>query len=242
MDSDAWNARYAAAPDLVWTGEPNRFVVQELAGLSPGRALDLAAGEGRNAVWLATRGWHVTAIDFSHVAVDRGRHLARARGVAVSWVVGDVRDQIAPPGRFDAVLVAYLHLPAADRAGVLANAAAALAAGGTLLVVGHDRANLAGGIGGPHDPALLYTPEEIVAELDGLTVHRAETAGRPVPVDGGTVDARDTVVVAVSPLTSWTGRTGPLARFLLNGFRMRGPRGGPRTESGASRMGLGTVV
>jgi len=199
MDSDAWDARYATAPDLVWTGEPNRYVVQELAGLSAGRALDLAAGEGRNAVWLADRGWQVTAIDFSPVAVDRGRQLARDRGVRVAWVQADLRDEIPPPGRFDAVLVIYLHLAADDRAQVLANAAAAVAPGGTLLVVGHDRANINGGIGGPQDPAVLYTPDEIVAELDGLSVRRAETARRPVPVDSGTIDALDTVVVAVRP-------------------------------------------
>jgi SAM-dependent methyltransferase len=197
MDADGWDARYAAAPDLVWTGEPNRFVVEELAGLPPGRALDLAAGEGRNAVWLADRGWRVTAVDFSQVAVARGRQLGADRGVDVTWVVADVREYLPPPGSFDGVLVAYLHLAAGDLAGVLTRAATALAPGGTLLVVGHDRANLTGGVGGPRDPAVLYTPEEMVAELDGLSIRRAETAHRPVAVDGRTVQALDTVVVGV---------------------------------------------
>ncbi len=196
MDSSGWDARYAAAPDLVWTAEPNRFVVAELAGLAPGRALDLAAGEGRNAVWLAGRGWRVIAVDFSAVAVGRGRRLARERGVDVTWLVADVSAYAPPPGGFDAVLVAYLHLPAGDRAGVLARTAAALAPGGTLLVVGHDRANLTSGVGGPQDPAVLYTPEEIVAELDGLRIDRAETARRPVPTDGSVAQALDAVVVA----------------------------------------------
>jgi SAM-dependent methyltransferase len=199
MDSDAWDARYAAAPDLVWSAEPNRFVMAELAGLPPGRALDLAAGEGRNAVWLAGRGWHVTGVDFSEVAVARGRDPARQHGVEVTWTVADVRGYEPPAGGFDAVLVAYLHVPAADRAAGLARATAALAPGGTLLVVGHDRANLTVGIGGPQDPAVLYTPEEIAAELDGLRVDRAETARRPVPADGHTAEALDTVVVAVRP-------------------------------------------
>lgn len=83
MDSDAWDARYAAASGLVWTGEPNRYVVQELAGLPAGRALDLAAGEGRNAVWLAAQGWRVTAIDFSPVAVDRANSWAASE--AYRW-------------------------------------------------------------------------------------------------------------------------------------------------------------
>lgn len=199
MDSRGWDDRYAAAPELVWTGEPNRFVVAELGGLQPGRALDLAAGEGRNAVWLAGRGWQVTAVDFSAVAAERGRRLASERGAEVSWIVADLVEFSPPKAAFDVVLVVYLHLPPVDRAGVLARAAAALAPGGTLLVVGHDRANLAGGVGGPRDPTVLYTPDEIVAELDGLRPHRAGTARRPVAVDGGTAEALDTVVVAIRP-------------------------------------------
>jgi SAM-dependent methyltransferase len=191
MDRDAWDARYAAAPDLVWTAEPNRFVVQELAALPPGRALDLAAGEGRNAVWLAEHGWQVVAMDFSSVAVDRGRHLAAQRGVEVGWIVADVRSHPFPKAAFDLVLVAYLQLAAADLDDVLRRATVALAPGGTMLVVGHDRANL---VGGPQDPAVLHTPEQIVAGLDGLAILRAETVKRPVTLDGGTVD---TLVVAV---------------------------------------------
>jgi len=200
VDSTAWDNRYAAAPDLVWTAEPNRFVVAEAADLPPGRALDLAAGEGRNAVWLAGRGWQVTAVDFSAVAVGRGRELARQRGAAVDWQVADVLDYVPPVGRFDLVLIVYLQLSAADFAAVLHRAQAALRPGGVLLVVGHDLANLTGGVGGPQDPAVLMTPETVVAGLPGLRVRRAETARRPVPVDGRTVAALDTVVVAVRPV------------------------------------------
>ncbi|MER7458776.1 class I SAM-dependent methyltransferase [Micromonospora sp. NPDC126480] len=199
MDDREWDARYAAAPGLVWTAEPNRFVVEELADLPPGRALDLAAGEGRNAVWLAERGWDVTAVDFSAVAVDRGRELARQRGVPVRWQVADVTAYAPPAGGFDLVLIAYLHLPEPDLAAVLSRAREAVRPGGTVFVVGHDVANLSGGTGGPQDPAVLLTPEAVVAGLDGLRIHRAETARRPVAVDGGTVDALDTVVAATRP-------------------------------------------
>jgi SAM-dependent methyltransferase len=199
MDSAEWDARYTATPELVWTAQPNRFVVDELARLAPGRALDLAAGEGRNAVWLAGRGWRVTAVDFSPAAVERGRKLAREHGVEITWVVADLRSYDPPPGGFDTVLIAYLHLAPAELAGVLTRAATALAPGGTLLVVGHDRANLCNGVGGPQDPAVLHTPEEIVAGLHGLRINRAETARRPVTVDGRTAHALDTVVVAVRP-------------------------------------------
>jgi SAM-dependent methyltransferase len=200
VDSDAWDARYAASTDLVWTAEPNRFVVEALGDLPPGDALDLAAGEGRNAVWLAERGWRVTAVDFSPVAVDRGRELAARRGVEVDWRVADVTAYRPGPGTVDLVLLAYLHLPAEDLAGVLAAGAAALRPGGRLLVVGHDLANLAGGVGGPQDPAILLTPERVTAALGGLRIDRAETVRRPVPrPDGTTADALDTLVLATRP-------------------------------------------
>ncbi|WFE40009.1 class I SAM-dependent methyltransferase [Micromonospora sp. WMMD998] len=200
MDSHAWNERYANASGLVWSAEPNRFVVESVAGLSPGSALDMAAGEGRNAVWLAGQGWRVNAVDFSTVAVERGRELAAARGVAVDWRIADVTAYRPVPGSYDLVLISYLHLPAADFAGVLAAARSALRPGGTLVVVGHDLANLDGGTGGPQDPSVLLTPEAVVDGLAGLRIRRAETARRPVPTtDGGTVDALDTVVVANRP-------------------------------------------
>ncbi|MFR9777602.1 class I SAM-dependent methyltransferase [Micromonospora sp. MS34] len=200
MDSKAWDARYASTPGLVWSAEANRFVVESVAGLTPGTALDLAAGEGRNAVWLAERGWRVTAVDFAPVAVERGRELAAQRGVAIEWRVADVTAYRPVPGSYDLVLISYLHLPAADLAGVLDSARRALRPGGTLVVVGHDLANLTGGTGGPQDPAVLLTPETVVDGLAGLRIQRAETAHRPVPTsDGGSIDALDTVVVASRP-------------------------------------------
>lgn len=197
MDSNDWDTRYASSPDLVWTGEPNRFVVEATVDLPPGRALDLAAGEGRNAVWLAGQGWRVTAVDFSPVAVERGHRLARDRGVEVTWQVADVTRYTPPANDFDLVLIAYLHLPAADLVTVLHRAQAALRPGGTMVVVGHDLANLSGGVGGPQDASLLHTPDAVVAALANLQVRRAETARRPVRLDNRTVDALDSVVVAI---------------------------------------------
>jgi len=193
VSSTDWDARYAGA-ELVWGAGPNRFVVREFTGRPPGRALDLAAGEGRNALWLAEQGWQVLAVDFSAVAIERAHRLAAERGLEVSWVVADVLSAGLPDRAFDAVLVAYLHLPAPDRAAVLARAAAALAPGGTLLVVGHDRSNLTEGVGGPQDPALLYTPDEIADAVPGLDIRRAGTVLRPF--EGSPVPARDTLVVA----------------------------------------------
>ena len=99
MDSAGWDTRYRAS-DLVWGGEPNRFVA-EFTGTPPGRALDLGAGEGRNAIWLAGLGWQVTAVDFFAVAMDRARRLAERQGVTVDWVVADLRDYQPAPGASD---------------------------------------------------------------------------------------------------------------------------------------------
>lgn len=199
MDADAWNERYATA-DYVWREGPNVFVEEEVAPLPPGRALDLACGEGRNAVWLAQRGWTVTAVDFAAVGLDKGEQLAEARGVAVEWVCEDATTW-APAdgdGGFDLVLVVYLQLPASGRRDALGAAARSLAPGGTLLVVAHDSANLAGGVGGPQDPAVLYGPEDVVADLEavgaGLVVERAETV--PREVEGADRPALDCLVRA----------------------------------------------
>jgi SAM-dependent methyltransferase len=199
MDSQQWDERYSGA-GWQWTTQPNQFVAAELAGLPPGRALDLAAGEGRNTVWLAEHGWRVTAVDFSRVGLDKGRKLSAARGVGqalVDWIVADLRDYQPDRDAFDLVLAAYFQVSAELRAAVLARAAAALAPGGTLFVIAHDLTNLTEGAGGPQDPQVLYTPEAVTAELPGLRVVRAGRVRRTVERDGGPAIAIDTLVRAV---------------------------------------------
>jgi SAM-dependent methyltransferase len=196
--SDEWDSRYADS-EFLWSAEPNRFVVQELSSLPPGQALDLACGEGRNAVWLAERGWCVTAVDFSPVGLAKARRLADERKVSVDWQLADLLDYQPVPDAYQLVLVAYLQIPARERAAVLLNACAALASGGAILVVGHDLTNLSEGVGGPQDPSMLYTPDAVAAELPGLSVQRAERVRRPVEVDGEFHDAIDTLVRASRP-------------------------------------------
>jgi SAM-dependent methyltransferase len=180
---------------------PSDRLMAEVADLPPGRALDLACGAGRNAVWLAERGWRVTAVDFSPVALGMARALAAERGVDVEWVEADLRTYQPPPGAFDLVIVLYLHLPPSDRRQVLARAATAVAPGGTFLLLGHHLANLDTGAPGPSDPAVLYRPEEIVRELPGLRAVRAERVLRPTTAeDGREVVAIDALVRAVAPL------------------------------------------
>ena len=195
MDRDDWNERYSAA-GLLWHAEPNRFLAPEVEGLAPGRALDLACGEGRNAVWLAEQGWDVTAVDFAGVALAKGATMADERGVSVRHVEADVLTWSAPAAAFDLVIVFYLQLPATELQRVLARAVDALAPGGVLLVVAHDRTNLTDGIGGPRDASVLSTPDEVAAALDGLVIERAERVRRPVATDDGTVDAIDLLVRA----------------------------------------------
>lgn len=198
MSATDWDQRYRGN-GFVWSVEPNRLLADEVGRIpAPGRALDLGAGEGRNAVWLAGRGWSVTAVDFSSVGIDKGRRLAAEHAVTVDWVVADVTGY-RPVAEFDLVVLAYLQLPIATLAPVLTTAAAALSAGGTLLLIGHDRANLADGVGGPQDPSVLHTAQEVAAALDRLTIQRAEQYRRPVQVDGVERFAIDTVVRAVRP-------------------------------------------
>jgi 2-polyprenyl-3-methyl-5-hydroxy-6-metoxy-1,4-benzoquinol methylase len=151
MDKDIWDRRYADR-ELVWTVQPNQFLVQEVEGLPPGRALDLACGEGRNAVWLAERGWRVTGVDFSEVGLEKARRLASARGVEGEWTAEDLLEYRPEAGAFDLVLVLYLQVPASERAPILRAAADAVAAGGTFLLIAHDSGNVQDGYGGPQRP------------------------------------------------------------------------------------------
>lgn len=175
MDRDQWNERYAAQP-LLWNVDPDPFLASEVGGADPGRALDLGAGEGRTALWLARRGWQVTAVDFSDVALDRGRRRVEEAGTpgSVEWVCADLTSYDPPEGPFDLVLVLFVHLPATDRRRLLGLAAAALGPKGVILVVGYDTTHATAGQGGPRDPAILFSPEDIVADLDGLRIERAE--------------------------------------------------------------------
>lgn len=181
MDSDEWDRRYAGR-ELVWTSQANRFLVQEAGGLAPGRALDLGCGEGRNALWLAGRGWQVTGVDFSKVGVEKARQLEHARGVHADWIVADLLDYRPSPEAFELVIVFYLQVPETQRTPILKTAASAVAPGGTFLLVGHDSTNIAEGHGGPQDPAVLYTAEDVSRDLHGtgLRIERAVRVERPV--------------------------------------------------------------
>ena len=200
MDADDWDRRYEGA-DYVWEVEPNRFVAEQVLPLAPGRALDLGAGEGRNSVWLATRGWEATAVDFSAAGMAKAERLAADHGVTVTTEVADALTYEVGAGAWDLVLLSYLQLPTDERLAVVRRAAAGVAPGGTLLVVAHDRTNLEHGYGGPQDPDVLYDVDETVgaiaaAAVEGLEPVVATVVGRLVTKDDGDHVALDTLVVA----------------------------------------------
>jgi SAM-dependent methyltransferase len=188
-----WDRRYAGAEPGP-PPEPNEHVAGLLAGLPPGRALDLGCGRGRHARWLARRGWQVVAVDFSAVALAQGR--ADAGALAIDWQQADLAGY-RPQRPFDLVVLAFVHLGAAERGGLLRTAAAALRDGGLLVLAGfhpdHARAGLGGG---PRERDKLLDPDILAAELAaaGLvpvsvrrlasaeavqTVVAAQPAGRP---------------------------------------------------------------
>lgn len=199
MDRDGWNDRYRQKEHLP-SAEPNPFLVDAVAGLTPGRALDLAAGEGRNAVWLAEQGWDVTAVDWSDVGVERGRRLADDHGLTVSWVTADLTVWRPAPASFDLVALLYLQIPRAERQPIWTAAAEAVAPGGRLVIVGHDLHNLTDGYGGPGSPDVLFTADEVRGVVEArLPIERADTVLRPVEVEGGVRYAIDNLTVARRP-------------------------------------------
>ncbi|MGW7439777.1 SAM-dependent methyltransferase [Streptomyces sp. NPDC054849] len=194
-----WDARYGES-DRIWSGEANPMLVHEVSGLAPGRALDLGCGEGADAVWLARRGWAVTGTDISGVALGRAAEHAADAGVSdrVSFARHDLTESF-PDGEFDLVSACFLHnYGDFPRDVVLRTAAAAVAPGGTLLVVGH-----AGWAPWQEDreEAHFPTPEEVLAQLEPVTagweVLRAEETERVQKQPDGTPGTRTDNVVRV---------------------------------------------
>jgi SAM-dependent methyltransferase len=175
--AEEWDQRYAGQQQ--WSSGPNTLIAGLLGGLPPGDAVDLAAGEGRHALWLAGLGWRVTAVDFSAVGLERGA--AQPGAERVTWVTADVTTWTAPPTSLDLVVVAYLHLPETDIVAVLTRAVGWLRPGGRLLVLGHDVENIAAGVGGPQEPAILYSVDRLAPVADLLDVDRLEQVHRETP-------------------------------------------------------------
>ncbi len=185
-----WDARHGQRE--IESDGPDQALVAQASRLAPGRALDLACGSGTNAVWLARSGWRVTGVDWSGVALEKARARAAQAGVAVEWVEADLLGWQPPAGGFDLVTALYLHLVPVERRMVYASAARAVAPGGHLLVIGHDRQNLGRGPG-PQDPERLFTAAElgveIAAAVPELAVEEALVVHRGPGPEGDPVDA-----------------------------------------------------
>jgi SAM-dependent methyltransferase len=196
--NEFWEERYskaAAAGSAVWSLQPNEWIERVTGTLPPGTAVDLAAGEGRNALWLAAHGWSVSAVDFSPAGLAIGRRRAAEAGLDVDWVAADATTWVAP-APVDLVVVAYLQLPDAALATALANAVASLAPGGTLAAIGHDRENLDRGVGGPQDPAMLWGLDSVRRAAAGLDIIECRRYERTT-ADGQV--AIDTILLANRP-------------------------------------------
>lgn len=183
MRAADWDHRYAERQQ--WSAGPNTLVASLLADLPPGDAVDLAAGEGRHALWLAGLGWRVTAVDFSAVGLARGQ--AQPGAEQVTWVAADVLTWTTAERSLDLVLVAYLHLPEDDVTALLQRAVGWLRPGGRLLVLGHDVENIAHGVGGPQEPAILHSVARLAPVAALLDTDRLEQVRRDTP-DGVALD------------------------------------------------------
>lgn len=185
MSAADWDSRYQGS-ELVWGSSPNIWVEQEAGGLPPGRALDLACGEGRNSIWLAQRRWRVTGIDFSTEAIVKAQALAEAQqpsATGIEWRCADATT-VELPATYDLAIVVYLQLPVLERRAAIATAWRSLGPGGTLIVIAHDSDNLEHGVGGPQDPAVLNSAKDIADDLAIIDPHahqeRCEQVQRPV--------------------------------------------------------------
>ncbi|GHJ58905.1 hypothetical protein NOK12_14230 [Nocardioides sp. OK12] len=194
----AWDERYAEKGP-VWSGRVNPRLVEQACDLAPGTALDVGCGEGGDALWLAARGWRVTGVDLSQVALDRAARRAGEEGLDVDWRRADLLEEPVPGGPYDLVSVFFLHVPRPVFDGLYAALAAAVAPGGSLLVVGHHPDDQHTGVRRPQGDDLLFGPERVTALLDerDWELRTAATPTRTQDLEGQPVTVTDTVVHAV---------------------------------------------
>ncbi|WP_134764865.1 class I SAM-dependent methyltransferase [Nocardioides sp. 1609] len=195
-----WDERYSSS-HRIWSGKPNLRLVDQVEALAPGTALDVGCGEGADAVWLAGRGWTVTGVDVSGVALERAAEHAHEAGVGerTSWLRADVFAGDPLPGGFDLVSAAYVHVPPEDFEAVYTALAGSVAPGGSLVVLAHHPDDVHTGLRNTELSHLLFGPDAVTSLLDPAVweVVAAETPTRPITHEGRDIDVTDTVVRAV---------------------------------------------
>lgn len=194
-----WDARYGTATDRMWSGNPNPVLVDETAALTPGTALEVGCGEGADALWLAARGWKVTGIDISSVAIERAAAQGKLQDLQVDWQQVDLLEEGAPRGPYDLVAAHFMHLPSALRRKLYGQLAGAVSAGGTLLIVGHHPSDVHTSANRPDLPDMFFTAEELAADLDPAAWEILVTDARPRRAkdpQGHEITIRDAVLVA----------------------------------------------
>lgn len=174
MSNTFWNERYSG-DELAYGEAPNDFL-SIMANQLPtfGHALDIGAGEGRNALFLASRGLNVLAVDQSEVGIRKAQRLAQERGLTLRAQATDLQDFDAEHNSFDVISSIFVHLPATLRAVVHKRVVAWLKQGGVFLLEAYAPDQIERDTGGPKDPSLLASLEVILGDLDALEIeHQA---------------------------------------------------------------------
>jgi SAM-dependent methyltransferase len=202
VNQASWDERYRSS-DALWSGNPNSQLLSQASDLSPGTALDVGCGEGADAIWLAERGWRVSAVDFSNVALQRGAARATEAGAEVAelitWIHADLITWTPAARSFDLVSVQFMHLPKDQREPLYRRLAEAVAPGGTLLVVGHHPSDMQTTVPRPAAREFFFTGNDIAASLDPdgwEIVVNAEPARHTTDPEGNTATIHDAVLRA----------------------------------------------
>lgn len=202
FDREYWEDRYSAAGQA-WSGAPNEVLIALAAPLSPGRALDIGCGEGADALWLAQQGWQVTGVDIAQSALTKARTHAesvdQSAAARIDWEQHDLTRWAPEPRSFDLVSSQFMHLPEPIRSTLFLSLAAAIAPGGSLLIVGHDASDV--GHDSPHKghlSELMFGVDDVLAaiESEDLVITFADSREREAPRTEASEFVHDVVVMA----------------------------------------------
>lgn len=175
-----WDSRYQGS-DYAYGTEPNDYLRAQMALIPKGgRVLCLADGEGRNSVFLADNGFQVTAVELSSEGIEKAKRLARQRGVTVTFIEADVNDVEIKPAGWDAIVSIFLHLPRKLRQGLHQRILQGLAPSGVYLYEAYTLDQLGKGTGGPKEPQVLASPQDVLEDFPRDRVHHFFAGERPI--------------------------------------------------------------